>query len=67
MKSNYLLCLLVLGLLLCMAVSLQDQADVQGDITLDCTLRCGWWNACMFNGGSCPEPSNCNCRDFGRK
>ncbi|CAF1186704.1 unnamed protein product [Adineta ricciae] len=69
MKSNYLLCLLVLGLLVCFAVSLPAASNVEAadfrKISLDCTLRCGWWNACMFNGGSCPEPSDCQCRQFG--
>ncbi|UJR32474.1 hypothetical protein I4U23_019936 [Adineta vaga] len=42
-----------------------ESAGINNEVDLSCTIRCGWWNACKFNGGGCPEPSDCNCRTFG--
>ena len=67
MKLTVFVHVLIVGLLICSAARLPTQALHNGEITFDCTIRCGWSNACMFNGGSCPEPNDCDCRHFGRK
>ncbi|CAF1115043.1 unnamed protein product [Adineta steineri] len=77
MQSKFVLSLLVLGLLACFLAETSarrlsasyehnDEDFDTRQISIDCTARCTWWNACMWNGGSCPEPDDCDCRHFAK-